>query len=710
MPSRQPRLSQKYKHVVSTGEVGWRHSAELSYSSNRYWTNKNLFQYCIDNALSVSSYSPSFPDVFYVSNNKRTIVMSEKYRVPLMFTLCWQWTKLKSLMTASEAERDRRWPVEKFEVLHIARVCKTLADAGISQEALANAGYAKGKEEQIKKWRYPTLDRVLTRFRMGCFSSECSQVEQFWDKYRETEYVKDVTEFDWMKWISEPRDGITMPPSEFHTGVSAEQFMQGLVIVNDQTWIWETPENPIPNTTPAWSIRQSQGKTQPIKPSPSGQSSSKSLSSASVQRSDTQTPPRVRRAQNPTFSTPVRQPEIMTAPTNSPNLISGLPNPPNSVASEPQSPAQTTFNAQDVDSEQTKSAKRISILTLAHTPSTFLTQAHTPSTYLYHDRNPFLPSPPLSTTSHTPTPSRSTSSVSANANTSESALPSNDPVSRQSNKPMLRVSTFSEIATKPSLSSQLQFHSPAYSTTSFGSSLSSSDLEEAAKTGIPVLSALKRMPEGSFLSAGPLGTSGSDRAVASECVTALPELPTTIPMSSASVPVTVNPTTNPAAAIVNATATSNSSDNQGSTNTTTRTRGLKRPGSPLQKPEVSTKARANVPSWLSHPHHLDPSSRNDAESIARPDKSTPAGSSSASAVASIPTPAPVPTLFTATTTTMNMVSRTAGGRGSVDAKTVGSGSESSSGTGRASETEDPSAKDLPQLPSIWGHSLAHLLG
>ncbi|KAF9061097.1 hypothetical protein BDP27DRAFT_1429312 [Rhodocollybia butyracea] len=228
-----------------------------------------------------------------------------------MFVSRWQWNKLKSLMTAPEAERVWRWQEERYEVLHIARVWKILTDEGPTSESLAHAGYGNEMEErveQIKRWRCHTLDRVLNRFRMGCFSSEDSRVEEFWQEHRETQYVKDVTEFDWKSWTSEPRDGVTFSPSEFDSGLSAEHLMRGLV-VNDQVWIWETPENPMPNATPAWSIRPIahdvfyRGKAQSAKFSPvPPRSTPKSRLSGSACCTETQTPPRVRRAQNPTFS------------------------------------------------------------------------------------------------------------------------------------------------------------------------------------------------------------------------------------------------------------------------------------------------------------------------------------------------------------------------------------------------------------------------
>ncbi|KAF9016909.1 hypothetical protein BDP27DRAFT_230700 [Rhodocollybia butyracea] len=385
MTSRQLKLSQKSTPTTKSSAVvfdddGWRHPAELIYSSGRYWTDKKFFHYCIANALTISPSSLTSPDLLFVSDDKKAIVMNEKYRIPLMFVSRWQWNKLKSLMTAPEGERQLRWQAEKFEVLHIARVWKILTDEGPTKEALENTGYANGKEEricQIKKWRCHTLDRILNRFRMGCFSSEDERVEKFWGEYGETEYVKDVTEFDWERWISEPRDGVTMTLPEFSSGISAEQLMQGLV-VNNEFWMWETPENPIPNAMPAWSMRPIahdlfyRGKAQSSKPSPStAKSGSKSIS-PSARRLDTQTPPRARRAQHPppSISAPIpthvsKPPEAIKPETkiesvsaNNSKPIFGPPRPPNFPHPQPQTlkqdPLQPDSKAHEFDSKDSE--------------------------------------------------------------------------------------------------------------------------------------------------------------------------------------------------------------------------------------------------------------------------------------------------------------------------------------------------------------------
>ncbi|KAJ3802195.1 hypothetical protein GGU11DRAFT_740916 [Lentinula aff. detonsa] len=177
--------------------IGWKHPAELIYSTGTHWTNKKLIYYCIANALSVNPPSLTMPGVCSVSGGKKTVVLSDRYRIPIIYASRWQWAKLKELMTAADEEQTLRWSEAKYEVLHIARVWKILTDERPSADTLywCYPSWREQRLEDLKEWRCHTLDRVLTRFRMDCFSSEPSRVEKFWEEYQGSEYSKDVLEF-----------------------------------------------------------------------------------------------------------------------------------------------------------------------------------------------------------------------------------------------------------------------------------------------------------------------------------------------------------------------------------------------------------------------------------------------------------------------------------------------------------------------------------
>ncbi|GAW01464.1 peroxiredoxin q [Lentinula edodes] len=140
---------------------------------------------------------------------------------------------------------------------------------------------------------------------MGCFSSEPTRVEKFWDQYKESEYSKNVLEFDWRNWLSQPRDGVALHETDFSSELNPEYLMRGLVEM-DGAWLWETPSQPIPDGIPAWSLRGTAGsmfvrqaRTSTAKPANSAASASARVASKPLSAaSDSQTPPRARRTQN----------------------------------------------------------------------------------------------------------------------------------------------------------------------------------------------------------------------------------------------------------------------------------------------------------------------------------------------------------------------------------------------------------------------------
>jgi len=174
---------------------GWRHPAELIYSNSKYWTDKKLLYYSIANALSI--YPPTADSlkegICYVSDGKKTVAMTERYRVPLMFVFKYQWHLLRSLLQADSEERKKRWPVEKFEVLHLARLWKIFMDeAPVKSQSSYDM---QSRLDDIRRWKCFTLNRVLTRYRLGCFSSDSESVKSFWRRYEEREYDKPPLDF-----------------------------------------------------------------------------------------------------------------------------------------------------------------------------------------------------------------------------------------------------------------------------------------------------------------------------------------------------------------------------------------------------------------------------------------------------------------------------------------------------------------------------------
>ncbi|KAJ3996799.1 hypothetical protein F5050DRAFT_49312 [Lentinula boryana] len=352
MTNRQLKLAQNAQKTVTKSAVdppvdhiGWKHPAELIYSTGTYWTNKKLIYYCIANALSVNPPSLTMPGVCSVSGGKKTVVLSDRYRIPIIYASRWQWAKLKELITAADEEKTLRWSEAKYEVLHVARVWKILTDEGPSTDTVdwCYPSLREQRLEEVKEWRCHTLDRVLTRFRMGCFSSEPSRAEKFWEEYQESEYSKDVLEFgtlirflfqwvwpnifvDWQNWLLQPRDGVTLSESGYSSGLDSEVLMRGLV-EKDGAWIWETASDSIPAGTPAWSLRQIAGnsfnrqtKTQESK-SASDASSSKPLSAVTSRARKSQSSASVNAStSSSSLSTP-----ISTTPVSALSDVSSSP-------------------------------------------------------------------------------------------------------------------------------------------------------------------------------------------------------------------------------------------------------------------------------------------------------------------------------------------------------------------------------------------------
>ncbi|THU80653.1 hypothetical protein K435DRAFT_972673 [Dendrothele bispora CBS 962.96] len=232
---------------------GWRHPAELIYSNSKFWTDKKLVFYSIANALSISSPTSASKDegICYVSDGKKTVVMTEDYRIPLIFVFKYQWQLLRTLLQADPEEKKKRWPVEKFEVLHLARLWKIFMDeAPVKSQSSYDM---QSRLDDIRRWKCFTLNRLLTRYRLGCFSSDSESVKSFWRKYEETEYDKSPLDFDWRAWIKEGHQGVIITEDDIQHGIDRKDLMEGLV-EKDGTWHWETPGNPIPNAHSAWSL------------------------------------------------------------------------------------------------------------------------------------------------------------------------------------------------------------------------------------------------------------------------------------------------------------------------------------------------------------------------------------------------------------------------------------------------------------------------
>jgi len=82
----------------------------------------------------------------------------------------------------SEA-RDEEWEDYKYDILHVARLCKTFLEEARSAMALSGMD---------KMWRCPTFDRALVRYYQRWLVNREEFVKDFWVEFEEEEYEKDV--------------------------------------------------------------------------------------------------------------------------------------------------------------------------------------------------------------------------------------------------------------------------------------------------------------------------------------------------------------------------------------------------------------------------------------------------------------------------------------------------------------------------------------
>ncbi|KAF5345736.1 hypothetical protein D9757_013308 [Collybiopsis confluens] len=220
-------------------EYGWKHPAELEYITPDDWSTSKIILHLISHSFSIPprALPKSGTSIFVVtSSNGQKIMLPIGYRVPLMFLAKFQWNSLKVVLTA--ASRGTEWLEFK------------------EYDLVTNDGISKGMD---RKWRCPTFDRALARFRLKWFLSNPAQVQEFWEIHQEGEYKKDALKFDWRRWALKGHKGFDLTDHEVTNGISAEEFMRGLKSKGGE-WFWETEQDHVSGGIDAWNLRLSSGK------------------------------------------------------------------------------------------------------------------------------------------------------------------------------------------------------------------------------------------------------------------------------------------------------------------------------------------------------------------------------------------------------------------------------------------------------------------
>ncbi|KAF9072067.1 hypothetical protein BDP27DRAFT_1445899 [Rhodocollybia butyracea] len=225
---------------------GWKHPAELEYITPEDWSDTKIIFHLIAHAFSIPLRGPKnsvipFLTVTGIDGQQTSLPIG--YRIPLMFLARFQWLSLKLVLTA--ASRKTEWLEYKFSILYVCRLCSALLTAARNE--------AEGMD---RKWRCPTFDRALARYRLKWFIPTPAQVKEFWEIFHEDEYQRDGLKFDWRRWALKGHAGFSLTDLDITQGITAEQFMSGLKQKDDQ-WFWETDEFPVPGGVDAWSLKDS---------------------------------------------------------------------------------------------------------------------------------------------------------------------------------------------------------------------------------------------------------------------------------------------------------------------------------------------------------------------------------------------------------------------------------------------------------------------
>ncbi|KAJ6452388.1 hypothetical protein C8R47DRAFT_1169188 [Mycena vitilis] len=237
VPTPMPAAPTK-KTAVSSPPRNWRHPDELAYIRNpgKTWTDMAIVRFIAANAFSVpprGTHSME-PWVQVRCANGTDVILPRGYRLPLLWVAKYQWKSVQLVLTAEE--RQTEWDGAKFEILHITRLC-----AGLLAQAKAQWDEIGVME---RGWRCAQFDRALHRYWHDWLIMRDEFVRDFFREFGEEEYQVDVLKFTWSRWVLKGHKGFTLTAGESADGITAEQFMRGLVINEaTNTFEWRTSDS-----------------------------------------------------------------------------------------------------------------------------------------------------------------------------------------------------------------------------------------------------------------------------------------------------------------------------------------------------------------------------------------------------------------------------------------------------------------------------------
>ncbi|KAF7342571.1 hypothetical protein MSAN_02013600 [Mycena sanguinolenta] len=225
------------KAASASPQRTWRHPDELQYirSAGKTWNDLAIVRFLVANAFGIPrrSTNGSNPWVNVRYADGSDVVLPRAYRLPLLWVAKYLWTSVKLVLTAEPSIRSREWDSTKFEILHIARLC-----AGLLSSARAQLD----ADVMERGWRCAQFDRALHRYWHEWLISRDEFVRDFFREFGEDEYKVDVLKFTWSRWVRKSHKGFALTKEESANGISAAEFMRGLVVREDGTFEWREDE------------------------------------------------------------------------------------------------------------------------------------------------------------------------------------------------------------------------------------------------------------------------------------------------------------------------------------------------------------------------------------------------------------------------------------------------------------------------------------
>ncbi|KAF8905363.1 hypothetical protein CPB85DRAFT_1437308 [Mucidula mucida] len=212
-------------------------STELPTSDISSQSKSQIMQDLITHVFAIPGSSKKrawFTHVFY--GHGASTVIPQAYRIPLMYYAQCYWESARRALTSGD------WDTAAAGIVHASHVCTTFLDAAHKEAATSGMG---------RSWRCLPMDRVLTRLRLGWFTSDQERLKAFVEKYGEAEYAKDPVKrilTDWRRLSVTGFDGFKLTEQQADHGMTAADFLQGFYEVNGE-WVYSSTPPPSSDTT-----------------------------------------------------------------------------------------------------------------------------------------------------------------------------------------------------------------------------------------------------------------------------------------------------------------------------------------------------------------------------------------------------------------------------------------------------------------------------